>query len=426
MRWLNVIGFVLFLFLAGAGPDVHSSQLKTKPETRLEPGSFRCILVGDSQTTDSTAARIRTQMHRWDMPVVGELLTVGNSSTGYIVNNGNGGSDSLVYSLRDPVPGWGDYGPHDFFATNGAQWTCLGDVQLPGSRIGRYLINFGPSNVDSPWNTPWGVGQRLVAQIAIRTSPNSVDSVETRPERGGVVYSAARRIHYLPQSWGVQLIEQPIEVSINPDGLTAGVSIYLPDGQVEVGGEKLEILGVVIKRVDFNGRTPSGSIIGYMGRWGWSMYDHINRLTAPSRDALIKMIDPDYVMILLGHNMENGGSSTLVKHTQELSQLWEDSFAAAGRGSPSFIYVVPWSISGDSSNAYISLVSNAFHQQAAQKRTSIVVNMYQRYGYLRPDVYDPSRYQLDSAGVHPGDIPTAINLSEDLYQMLFFPNRLAD
>ncbi len=426
MRLRCCFGVFLILCVSGFGLGPTSSRFKIMPETRLDPRDFKCILVGDSQTTDTSADRMRTQNHRWDAPIVGELLTVGNIASGFVVNNGVAGSKTLEYTWRDPVAGWGDFGPHDFFAASGAQWTCTGDVQSPGSRMGRYLLNFGPSNVNAPWNEPWGVGQRLVAQIAIRTSPNSVDSIETRAERGGVVSFASRQVHPLPQEWGVHVIEQPIEVSINPKGMTVGVGIYFPTGQVEVEGEKLEILGVMIKRVDENGDVPQGAIVGYMGRWGWSMYDHINRQPASSRIALIQMFEPEYVMIVLGHNVENGGYARLPDHTEELSFLWEEAFALAGKESPKFIYVVPWRISGGFAEVYISLVENAFRVESARKRTSLLVNMYRRYDRLRPDVYDPARYQLDPAGVHPGDIPTAVNLSEDLYQMLFFPNRIPD
>jgi hypothetical protein len=418
------------LVLAGMGPIQPGNRVDPKSSHELvadlDPSDFRFILVGDSQTTDASADRIRTQFHGWDAPIVGELFTVGNVSAGYWVNNSNAGIPNLSYTWRDPVAGWGDFGPHDFLATAGAQWTCTGDITSPGSRIGRYLLNFSASNTSAPWREQWGVGIDLVAKIAVRTTPNTVGLIETRPERGGVVSFADRRVHTLPAQWGVKVIEQVIPASINPTGEAVGVGLYLPQGQIEEGGDKLEILGVVITRVGRNGRAPRGMIVSYMGRWGWNIYDHINRLTIPSRAALIKMIDPRYIMIMLGHNIENGGADTLRDRTEELTQLWDASFDAANRPRPTYIYVVPWVVSGWFAEQYIVDVEEAFVRASLNRRNSILINMYARYDRVRPDQFDPDRYQLDSSGVHPGNIPTAKNIADDLYQMLFNPETVGE
>lgn len=149
------------------------------------------------------------------------------------------------------------------------------------------------------------------------------------------------------------------------------------------------------------------------------MYDHIHRLTEPSRAALISMIEPKYVMIMLGHNVENGGVGTVQVHTQEITNMWENSFALAGRPPPVFIYVVPWLIAGDFSSAYIGVINNAFRIQANRRRNSKLVSLYHLYDRTIPDEFDSERYQLDSNGVHPGNIPTAVNISQDLYNLLF-------
>lgn len=138
-----VITIILFVFLGSWGPvpsgmrGVHSqNQPSLQPIPEKE--NFRCIVVGDSQTTDTSAERIRTQSHRWDAPIIGELVCAGSSSTGFLVNNGSFGVQDLLYRNVDLDGGWLDNGPRDFFAQFASEWKFTEDVTAVGARIGRY------------------------------------------------------------------------------------------------------------------------------------------------------------------------------------------------------------------------------------------------------------------------------------------------
>lgn len=419
MLGLTALGAALLL-LAGPGlGKVHARRAGTaiKPTPALTPDSFRCIVVGDSQTTGPNADRIRTQTHRWDAPIMGEQVCVGALSTGFVVNNSNAGIANLVYQNVDPDGGWPGGGADDFFAFFGADWTCLGDITVSGARVGRYRLRF--ANSDAPWDQPWGIGRALVARIAVRTGPMCVDAVETRAERGGVVSVGARLVHTLSKVPGVQVIEQPIPADFNPSGDDVGVGLYFPSGQVEQAGQVLQVLGVVIERVAPDGRRLRGTLIGYQGRGGWSIQDHLDKISPASRVALINMTDADHVMIMLGHNQEPLGIGGVRTNLDRLVDLWEAAYMWSGRQRPTFVFVVPWAFGGTNASAYILEVEAAMKDRAAKHRRDVVVNYLSRFDYLRPDVYDPAHYQLDGAGVHPGDIPTAVNLSQDLYEMLF-------
>ncbi len=400
-------------------PARRAGVASKQPVPALTPRSFRCIVVGDSQTTGPNADRIRTQTHRWDAPILGEQVCVGALSTGFVVNNSDAGVAGLVYQNVDPNEGWPDGGADDFFAAYGAAWSCQGDIAAPGARIGRYRLRFG--NAEAPWNEAWGIGQTLVARIAVRTGPLCVEAVETRAERGGVVSSSARRVHALSRAMGVQVIEQPIPLNFNPLGDDVGVGLYLPGSQIEQAGQVLQVLGVVIERVAPDGRRLGGTLIGYQGRGGWNISDHIDRISPASRAALVEMTDADYVVIMLGHNQEPGGKDEVRIKLGELVELWELVYTQTGRTRPSFVFVVPWAAISSTASEYMLEVEAAMIDLAAAHRRDTVVNFLPRFDYQRPDVYDPAHYQLDGAGVHPGNIPTAENLSQDLYELLFGP-----
>jgi len=427
-----VLGFVGlgFLVLAGMGPIQPGRAVAPKSNqdvgVRLNPSRFRCIVVGDSQTTDPSAFRIRTQTHGWDAPIIGELICVGNSATGFLVNNSNAGQSDIVYQSIEMNQGWPNGGPADFFALFGANWTFLGDINAPGSRIGRYRLRFGISNTDAPWEEPWGVGQPLVAKIAVRTSPMCVDAIETRAERGGISSPGARTVHKLSKQWGIQIIEQPIPIDFNPLGDDVGVGFYLPSSSVEQFGQFLQVLGVVIERVGPKGQRLNGTLIGYQGRGGWSAQEHLDRISPASRSALIEMIDAQYIMMMLGHNQEPGGQASIEPDLLRLVSEWEKAFTVIGRSRPSFVFVVPWAVISESASPYMLEVESVMQMLAADNRRDMLVNYLQRYMYLRPDVYDSAQFELDNALVHPGDIPTAVNLSEDLFEMLFHPDRTPD
>lgn len=406
--------------LAIGGPVQRGARQDfAQPTPKLSPDRFRCILVGDSQTTDPSSTRIRTQNHRWDAPVVGELVAVGSSATGFVVNNSNAGQKDIIYQTVDLNVGWPNGGPNDFFALHGANWTLLADINAPGSRIGRYRLRFGGSNTDAPWDIAWGIGQPLVAKIAVRTSPMSVGAIQTRAERGGVNSADARIVHQLNKQWGVQIIEQPIPNDFNPMGDDVGVGFYLPSGSIEKAGQVFQVLGVVIERVGPAGQELNGTLVGYQGRGGWNIQDHLDLISPASRAALIEIVNPEYLMIILGHNQEPGGLVNIEPNLKALVDKWETSFAMLGRRRPTVIYVTPWAIFSETASDYLLEAEMVMARMANDQRADLALSYLQLFNNMRPDLYDPSMYQLDGANVHPGDIPSAVNLSQDLFELLF-------
>ena len=381
-----------------------------------DPDNFRCIVVGDSQTTSPDADRIRTQFHQWDVRFVGEQLVVGNGSAGYLISNSSAGIPGLGYELRDVSMGWGDGGPNDFYAIRGHEWTTYNDINAIGSRMGRFRLRFNPT-ITAPWNEPWGIGADLRARILVRTSPDTVPAIEVRSERGNVVSSTARGVYELNNVWGIQIIDHPIPADFNPMGDDVGIGLYFPSGYEEQKGQRLQILGVMIERVGLpNG---SGSLIAYQGRGGWSMHDHLSSLTQTSRLSLIEATDADHVMIILGHNQEPGGIGSVEPNLDLLVAQWEAAYKALGRSRPHFIYVCPWAIVTPSASEYMLEVERVMRAKAAAQRMDLFINYLPLHDYTRPDIFDPARYSLDGPQVHPGDVDSAVNLSHDLYEMLF-------
>ncbi len=402
----------------GAPRGFHPKS-RVHPEYIPDPDNFRCIVVGDSQTTDTSAERIRTQTHRWDAPIIGELVCIGSSSTGFLVNNGTFGVPNLLYRNVDLDGSWLDNGPRDFIAQYAGEWVFTDDVTVTGARIGRYRLRFGGNNVEAPWREPWGVGNRLVARIAVRTSPNSIAQVETRAERGGVVDLASRRVHNLNNFWDVQVIEQPIPVDFNPTGDDVGIGIYIPAGQVEEPGQVLQILGVVIERVNDKGQRLPGTIMTYQGRGGWSILDHLNGTSEASRRALVKMTQANVLLFALGHNPEGSDLSLIETRARLLIERWEAAFDDVGLDRPSVIYLAPWMIDSGFIQVYLRVVETTYQRLANEHRSDMMISYQQLFDDLRPDEFDPDRYQLDFFGTHPGDVDSAVNLSQDLYEMLF-------
>lgn len=416
--------FVFAVLFTGAfcmgGPvyqGARSKSIKAKP--RLSPERFRCILIGDSQTTGPNSNGVRTQTHRWDAPILGEFLSSGNGFTGTLVNNSNAGILGIEYQNIDLNVGWPNGGPGDFMALNGANWTCSGDIDAPFSPIGRYRVRFGGINTQAPWDQAWGIGQPLVARIAVRTSPDCVEAVMTRGERGGVMMPGGGTVHTLKKAWGVQIIEQPISVGFNPAGDDVGVGLYLPDGFVETPGQVLQVLGVLIERVGPSGERLNGTLIGYQGRGGWAIEDHLALISPAARVAMIEMFDPDYLMVMLGHNQEPGGEKAIESNLRALIQGWENSFIQTGRDRPGTIYVVPWTIVTETASPYLLTLEAVAVSMANERRSDTVMNYLSYFDNIRPDIVDPELYLLSFAHIHPANIDTAVNLSEDLYDMLF-------
>lgn len=396
-----------------------STKNQSRPAPLPEADNFRCLLLGDSQTTDPSATRIRTQTHRWDAPIIGELVCAGSVETGFLVNNGSAGISGLNYRNVSLEEGWGDGGSPDFFAESAAEWFFENDIPSIGARIGRYQLRFGSGNSHAPWREMWGVGNTLVARIAVRTGPNTIPAIETRAERGGVVDIASRVVHTLDSRSGIQILEQIIPVGFNPQGQDVGVGLFLPSGSLEEPGQVLQVLGVLIERVAPDGTRLPGTIIAYQGRGGWSIEDHINKLSNASRSALAYMIQANTVLIALGHNAESGGIQRIEPNARLLVQKCLTAFSAVGLPRPRIIYLAPWMIDSGFIQAYLANVENVYSHLAQENRADLMISYQRLFDDLRPDVYDPVRYQLDVFGTHPGNESSAVRLAQDLFEMLF-------
>lgn len=416
---LGVFGPVRGMGVAPGATATRAGHGVHEPAPRFDVRDFRCILLGDSQTTGPSADRIRTQFHRWDAPIIGELVCIGAANTGFVVNNSSFGVDGLSFSYVDLNDGWNDGGPADFFAPNAAEWVMSQDVSAAGVPIGRYRLRFGKGNTQAPWREAWGIGNDLIARVAIRTSPRSVTAIETRAMRGGTADFSGRTVHPINTDWGVQIIEQPIPAGFNPSGDDVGVGLYLPSDHVESPGQVMQVLGVLIERVDEQGRRLPGTLVTYQGRGGWSMNDHIEKISPASRTALADITQANTILFALGHNAEGSNFANIEPRARELVGRWESAFANAGLARPRFVYLAPWMIDSGFIQLYLSRVEDVYAQLASERRGDHLVSYQRLYNDMRPDEFDPVRYQLDIFGTHPGNIPTAVNLAQDLYEMLF-------
>lgn len=415
---LGAIGPVRGMGVAPAGKATRANDAVRQPTPRLDVRDFRCIVVGDSQTTGPNSNRIRTQFHRWDAPIIGDQIVLGNGSSGYLVFGSSGGIPLVNYRLVDMDEAWSNGGPGDFFAMQGHEWSVQGDLDSPYNRVGRFRLDFGAGNDEAPWDMAWGVGVPLRARVAVRTSPQCVPAIELRVERGGVLSSTARSVHELSNQWGVQIIEQIIPADFNPKGTDVGIGLFFPDGYEEQPGQVLQVLGVTIEQVGQTGGRVDGTMIGYQGRGSWTVSDHLMRLTQASRMAMIKMIEADHVLIMLGHNQEIGGMDMFEQNLRSLVSLWEQAYSGMGLSRPKFIYVTPWTIFSQDTSAYLFEVERVMDELAGEHPGDLMVNYLPLHDYTRPDIYDPDRYRL-APWVHPFDVETADNLSQDLYEMLF-------
>ena len=315
--------------------------------------------------------------------------------------------------------GWGDGGPDDFFAANGHEWTCSDDILSNGSRIARFRLNFGPTNTESPWNEQWGVGKSMVARIAIRTSPNTVPAIQVRPERGGQVATQIASTVVLNRQWGIQIIEQAIPAWIDPVAEQAGIGLYFPAGYIEKPGQKLDVIGVSLHLVDKDGQIEDGTFIGYQGRGAWRVWNHVTQISQQSRVAMIKMIDPQYIVIMLGHNQEWDGIGVYEPGMVALVQLWEEAFASLNRPRPQFIFLSPWGIGVGLNQPYLRVVDDVNKRMSLLNRLDMNISLFQLYGGVSPEIYDPGNYDMDSGLIHPNDALTARRISTDLYNQLF-------
>jgi len=385
----------------------------------LHPGRFRAIVVGDSQTTTPTATRLNVQAQRLALPHCGALLTVGNQAVGLRVSLSNGGFSNLAFAYVDPYAGWDDGGPRDFFHTKGARWICLGDIDSHGEILGRYGLSFGPDNTQAPWTEAWGVGRELVARIAVRTSPRSVPAVAVRSFRGQTSDEVGSRVYELEDSYGITIIEHPIPVSTDPDATFMGVELFLPEGSTEARLDRLDVLGAAIMLAPASDGTPAdGVLFAAQGRAAWNVSDHLALISQGSREALIKLVDAEHLVVMLGHNQEDGGIGQFPGAFDQLVALWEQAFIAEGRWRRSTTLVSPWLLSGAQQNEYLRSVDTYTRIVASTRARTRVFSYPELFGLEVPDVADPDRYRLDHSG-HPLDLESGRALAEDLMCGLF-------
>ena len=379
-------------------------------QPKFSQDNFRAVIIGDSQTTTSWAGRITSHYHRWDGPFVGEFLSSGHSAGGVSINNI--GLSNVIYRAIDPDDNWSDGGPQDHFSRGSAEWETLGDINAPGSFVGRYRVKLSESNTDAPWSYNWVENEDLVFRVAVRSGPNSVPAVEIRPDRGTI---GTGTVFDIDSSPGIQIFEIDVPASLNPTETLVGGTISFPTGYVEENGQFLQVLGAY---VGIKG-DPNGLVIGYQGDSGWNLLRHIDMISQESRVRLVEMLHLNTMIMIQGHNREWDNQPIYPVRAAQLMGMWDNAFDTAGFNRPKWVLVEPWRIQEGNWDGYQIIVENGLSMIAQFNRRAVHVRYGDLFNNLRPDEFDPIRYQLDTGLVHPGNVPTARALSEDLETLIF-------
>jgi hypothetical protein len=222
--------------------------------------------------------------------------------------------------------------------------------------------------------------------------------------------------HILQRKHGYQILEQVVPAGFMPGVDGTGVSFYLPDGVEELPGENFQVLGVALLAINGNGKPIPGQIVGANAYPGWRASNHL-ALSQSSRQALIELVDANTVMVMLGHNREDLSGPGFGANYNDLVDLWYDAFDALDRRSPTLISVAPWMIGRDWAPAYLADVQSVMETRCAEE-DGIFLSYLDYFSWQVPDEFDPDLYTLDGIRTHPGDDPTAQNLSLDMEIML--------
>ena len=416
----------LFSIQAVAGPSGAGSQGTGSEGTRstkdsvsqrvkIDPENFRCIFVGDSQIATPVASRLRPGMRAWDLPVAGTFIGSGFEWTGQIVDINVDAFESLTSREVGNPGSWTWGGARDFMCSRGFEWRCYGDIKVinePFATFQQYLYH--PNY--SFWDENWARARNLVARIAVRTGPHSVEYIETMARRGDYVDESSRTRHAISNVAGYQIIEQEISAGFRSNIDGPGVSFYFPDNVVEEDRKLFQVLGVSLLVVDRDGNPIPGMIVGAMAYSGWSIDEHLG-VADSSRRALIELVDANVVMIMLGHNRE-GSYDQVEPGYNQLVDRWIGAFADLNRQRPAMISVVPWLTGQDWSLGYLGLMEPVM-RNAMQRVRGRYISFPTYFGHQVPDEFNPDMYQLDGIRVHPVNGSTARYLSEDLEAMIF-------
>ena len=411
-RFLSVGVILTLAFTAIANPVSIPVSASANPNIQpvFDQNNFRAVIIGDSQTTTSWAGRITSHYHDWDGTFVGEFLSSGHSAGGVSVNNI--GLSNVIYRAIDPDDNWSDGGPGDHFSRGSSEWETLGDINAPGSFVGRYRVNVSATNTDAPWNYNWVENEDLVFRVAVRSGPNSIPAVELRPDRGTI---GSGTVFDIDSSPGIQIFEIDVPASLNPTGTLVGGTISFPTGYIEENGQFLQVLGAY---VGIKG-DPNGLVVGYQGDSGWNLLRHIDTLSQESRVRLVEMLHLNTMIMIQGHNREWDNQPIFPVRAAQLMSMWDAAFDTAGFNRPKWVLVEPWRIQTGSWDGYQTIVENGLSMIAQFNRRAIHVRYGDLFNNLRPDEFDPIRYQLDTGLVHPGNVPSAAALGEDLETLIF-------
>lgn len=403
--------------------NLHRITLPTHSDQRL----VKVLFVGDSQMGQA-ANRLVGQVQKWDVDVVGRLLSCESQQGAGVFFSGVNGSayGAVLSSTRVELGqdhGDGNRGSHFHHSR---RFGVQGQIGTNYSQLGILGLSAGAYTRTPDFNA------RKFARVAVYDRPGGFSRFRISEYRGGVAGQSSDfgRVGDpglpLNGSGQIRMYGQPIRPA--PELGSAGslpVGIMIQDSDGLDSDSWLHVLGALIHNAPEGDRFPQrGLIFSGISQAGWSAHDHLNTLSPDAIRAVLSMNEGvDLVIMMFGHNREDdfdpvNNPNAFVINLQSLIHRIRNTQMELGYPSPDVLLVAPWMRGEDVGTTRLLIVAQQMKQIAEQSGFGFI-NLYDFYNQMPPHglLTTPRgthQYTLDFYRSHPNDAPTASHIMRDI------------
>ena len=385
--------------------------LPTREATELT----KVLVVHDSQGLRQSNRWVG-QTSKWDMQHVGMMCySVNQSGVGpYFLAETTVPGATITHTRMNPGDNWGDGNTSDH-AMWGSKIAITGTID-PNFQP---LVRFGINNAG--FVNAYPVDNRHHARVITRDISGNFARYRLTEFRGTTEgtsddfgdgafdpvnfdFDGSLKI----ANWGTRDAG-----AIGSSGEIVGTIVK--DSNASDTNRELHVLGALIySSPSAENFESTGLVLANTGYSGWSCYDHINRQSLQTKEAMVEVAEGyDTVIIMMGHNAEDLGDFDA--NLTSLISLWKSAHTNKGYAEPDFLLIAPWAAAGTD----MTVEKKNLTRAVALAGGYGFISLWDSYGEVNPDGRTErldgttvTAYSMDLT--HPSDATTAEHIAKDI------------